>query len=276
MWFLENAWLIFLLPAISFWLILLFGKRLPRQGDFLGIGAVAIGFVLSCGAVVQWINRPEVGEGEETIRHAVDHKLFTWFSIGGHKTEFGIHVDGLTVMMLFVVTFISLMVHVYSTSYMEGDRRYTHFYAALSLFTASMLLMVESPTTIQILLGWEGMGLCSFMLIGHWWEEKANSDAALKAFFTTRTGDIGLLVGICTLYFANDQSFNIAQLNEHALHGDITHTFLFWGAVALFIGAIGTSAQFPLHTWLPVAMAGPTPVSALIPAATMVVAGVYL
>src|SRR4051812_39299820 len=276
MWFLENAWLIFLLPAISFWLILLVGKRLPRHGDFIGIGAIAISFVLSICAVVQWINRPEVGEGEEKLRHAVDNKLFTWFSLGGHKTDFGIHVDGLTVTMLFVVTFISLMVHVYSTSYMEGDRRYTHFYAALSLFTASMLLMVESPTTIQILLGWEGMGLCSFMLIGHWWEEKANSDAALKAFFTTRTGDIGLLVGICTLYFANDQSFNIAQLNEHALHGDIAHTFLFWGAVALFIGCIGKSAQFPLHTWLPDAMAGPTPVSALIHAATMVVAGVYL
>src|SRR3954469_18938507 len=280
MWFLENAWLIFLLPAISFWLILLFGKKLPRHGDFIGIGAIAISFVLSIAAVVQWIRLPAEGgggaEGGEAVRHAVDNNLFTWFSIGGHKTEFGIHVDGLTVMMLFVVTFISLMVHVYSTSYMEGDRRYTHFFAALSLFTASMLLMVTSATTIQILLGWEGMGVCSFMLIGHWWEEKANSDAALKAFFTTRTGDIGLLVGICTLYFANDQSFNIAELNRNALSGDLYHTFLVWGAIALFIGVIGKSAQFPLHTWLPDAMAGPTPVSALIHAATMVVAGVYL
>src|SRR3954453_4785652 len=276
MWFLETAWLIFLLPAISFWLILLVGKRLPRHGDFIGIGAIAISFVLSICAVVQWINRPEVGEGEEKLRHAVDNKLFTWFSLGGHKTDFGIHVDGLTVTMLFVVTFISLMVHVYSTSYMEGDRRYTHFFAALSLFTASMLLMVTSATTLQILLGWEGMGLCSFMLIGHWWEEKPNSDAALKAFFTTRTGDIGLLVGISTFYFLNDQSFNIAELNRKALEGDFPHTFLLWGAIALFIGAIGKSAQFPLHTWLPDAMAGPTPVSALIHAATMVVAGVYL
>jgi NADH-quinone oxidoreductase subunit L len=276
MFFLKNAWVIFALPALSFWLIILLGKRLPRGGDFVGIAAVGISFLWSCAAVVQWINRPEIGEGEERLRHAVDRTLFTWFDIGGHKTQFGIHIDGLTVMMLFVVSFISLLVHVYSTSYMEGDRRYTHFFAALSLFTASMLLMVQAPTTLQILLGWEGMGLCSFMLIGHWWEEKANSDAAIKAFLTTRTGDIGLLVGISTLFFANGQSFNIAQLNERALAGQLNHTFLVVGAVALFIGVIGKSAQFPLHTWLPDAMAGPTPVSALIHAATMVVAGVYL
>src|SRR5437588_396394 len=185
-------------------------------------------------------------------------------------------VPAVAFWLLFLVSLVSLMVHIYSTSYMEGDRRYTHYYAALSLFTASMLLMVTSATTIQILLGWEGMGVCSFMLIGHWWEEKPISDAALKAFFTTRTGDIGLLVGICTLYFANGQSFNIAQLNQRALAGNLGHTFLLWGAIALFIGVIGKSAQFPLHTWLPDAVAGPTPVSALIHAATMVVAGVYL
>src|SRR5947208_9280417 len=116
--------------------------------------------------------------------------------------------------MPFVATTFSSTVHVYSTEYMPDDRRYVHYYAALSLVTASMLLMVTSSTTIQILLGWEGMGVCSFMLIGHWWEEKENSDAALKAFFTTRTGDVGLLVGIVTLYFANGESFNIARLNQ--------------------------------------------------------------
>src|SRR4051812_3044926 len=273
---LTHVWIIYALPALTFVLILLFGKKLPRHGDFLGIGAVGISFVLSCVAVVQWLQQPSLGEGEEKIRHAVDTTLWTWVSVGGHKIDFGTHVDGLTVMMLFVVSFISLLVHVYSTSYMHDDRRYTHFFAALSLFTASMLLMVSASTTLQILLGWEGMGVCSFMLIGHWWEEKANSDAALKAFLTTRTGDIGLLVGISTLYFANGQSFNIAQLNERALRGQLHHSFLVIGAVALFIGVIGKSAQFPLHTWLPDAMAGPTPVSALIHAATMVVAGVYL
>src|SRR3954464_6779592 len=273
---LSNAWVIFTLPFISFWVILLFGKRLPRQGDFVGIGAVLAAWLLSVVALIQWVARSSVGEGEDSLRLPVERKLWTWFDIGGHKTEFSTHVDGLTVIMLFVVATISLLVHIYSTSYMHDDRRYTHFFAALSLFTASMLLMVTASTTLQILLGWEGMGLCSFMLIGHWWEEKKNSDAALKAFFTTRTGDIGLLVGLATLYFANDQSFDIAKLNERALAGDLHHSFLVLGAIALFIGVIGKSAQFPLHTWLPDAMAGPTPVSALIHAATTVVAGVYL
>ncbi|HWW54267.1 MAG TPA: NADH-quinone oxidoreductase subunit L, partial [Acidimicrobiales bacterium] len=171
---------------------------------------------------------------------------------------------------------ISLLVHVYSTEYMKGDIRFTYFYAALSLFTCGMLVLVTSAYTLQALFGWEAMGVCSFMLIGHWWEEQANSDAALKAFFTTRTGDVGLLVGIVVLYFGAHQTFNIATLNHMALAGQINHTVLLVGAIALFIGVIGKSAQFPLHTWLPDAMAGPTPVSALIHAATMVVAGVYL
>src|SRR4051812_1866114 len=273
---LSNAWVIFTLPFLSFWVILLFGKRLPRQGDFVGIGAVLAAWLLSVVALIQWAARSAVGEGEESLRLPVERKLWTWFDIGGHQTIFRTQRDGLTRIIRFVVTTISLLVHVFSTDYLHGDRRYVHYFAALSLFTASMLEMVCAPTTLQILLGWEGMGLCSFMLIGHWWEEKKNSDAALKAFFTTRTGDIGLLVGIATLYFANGQSFNIALLNERALGGDLHHSFLVIGATALFIGVIGKSAQFPLHTWLPDAMAGPTPVSALIHAATMVVAGVYL
>src|SRR3954451_931577 len=235
---LSHVWIIYALPFASFWLILLFGKRLPRYGDFLGIGALGIGWVLSVVAAVQWIRQATVGEGEEAIRHAVDTKLWTWFSIGGHATDFGTHVDGLAVMMLFVVTTISLMVHIYSTSYMEGDRRYVHFYAALSLFTASMLEMVTAPNTLQILLGWEGMGLCSFMLIGHWWEEQANSNAALKAFFTTRTGDVGLLVGVSILFFGAGQNFDILNLNEKALDGAITHWVLLMGAIALFVAVI--------------------------------------
>ena len=139
-----------------------------------------------------------------------------------------------------------------------------------------MLLLVIADNLLLLLVGWELVGLCSFMLIGHWWEEKENSNAALKAFFTTRTGDIGFLVGIVILFFAAGQTFNIAAINHAALEGSISHTMLLVGAIALFMGPIGKSAQFPLHTWLPDAMAGPTPVSALIHAATMVVAGVYL
>jgi NADH-quinone oxidoreductase subunit L len=184
-------------------------------------------------------------------------------------------MDGLAVVLLFVVTLISLLVHVYSTAYMRGDVRYTHYYAMLSLFTAAMLTLVVADNTLQLLLGWEGVGLCSFALIGHWWEEGANSRAALKAFFTTRTGDIGLMIGIIILFFAVG-SFDIGRSNAYALAPGANHAMLLAASVCLFIGIIGKSGQFPLHTWLPDAMAGPTPVSALIHAATMVVAGVYL
>jgi NADH-quinone oxidoreductase subunit L len=145
----------------------------------------------------------------------------------------------------------------------------------LSLFTASMLLLVVADNTLLMLVGWEGVGLCSFALIGHFWEEKPNSNAALKAFLTTRTGDIGLMIGIIITFFAAG-SFDIARINAYALSDGADHALLLAGAVCLFIGIIGKSGQFPLHTWLPDAMAGPTPVSALIHAATMVVAGVYL
>ncbi|NCZ93049.1 MAG: NADH-quinone oxidoreductase subunit L, partial [Actinobacteria bacterium] len=163
--------------------------------------------------------------------------------------------------------------------------RYTHFFAALTLFSAGMLAMVIAEDTILLLLGWEIMGLCSFMLIGHWWEDGANSRAALKAFFTVRTGDMGLLIGISILYFAaNDwtmenlgvSGFSIQGLSAWALSGDPNSTVILVACVALFIAAIGKSGQFPLHTWLPDAMAGPTPVSSLLHSSTMVVAGVFL
>ncbi|MGH9263499.1 MAG: NADH-quinone oxidoreductase subunit L, partial [Acidimicrobiales bacterium] len=264
----DNAWLIPLIPAVSFFVILFFGKRMPRKGSEIGILALVASFVLSLLVALEWI-------GEEVPRHAV-HRHATWFEIGGVDIGAGIHVDGLTVMMLVVVTFISLMVHVYSVGYMHGDRRYTYFFAALSLFTAAMLLLVVADNTLQLMIGWELVGLCSFMLIGHWWEEGVNSSAAIKAFITTRTGDIGLMLGIITLFFAAGRSFDIEHLNHEALTGAIGHGTLLVGASLLFLGVMGKSAQFPLHVWLPDAMAGPTPVSALIHAATMVVAGVYL
>jgi NADH-quinone oxidoreductase subunit L len=269
---LENAWLVPLFPAASFIAILFLGKRLPRQGSEVGIAAVGASFLWSCAAAVQWIAR-DAEHGH--LREAAE-RHFTWIRLGDVEVGAGIHVDGLTVMMMFVVTTVSLLVHVYSTSYMHGDRRFTHFYAILSLFTASMLLLVVADNTLQLLVGWELVGLCSFVLIGHWWEEHDNSSAALKAFFTTRTGDAGMMIGIIILFFAAGQSFDIAHTNEMALNGEIRHGLVVIGAVCLFFGVIGKSAQFPLHTWLPDAMAGPTPVSALIHAATMVVAGVYL
>ena len=305
MWFLENAWLVPLIPAVSFALILFFGKKLPRHGSEIGILAVGSSFVLSLGAAWQWINHVNDAEGgaEEGPVHSIVRafgrsvgrisgeeaahhiepivRSTTWLQTGGLKLGVGIQIDGLAVMMMFVVSLISLLVHVYSTEYMKGDRRYTHFFAALSLFTASMLLLVVADNTLMLLVGWELVGLCSFMLIGHWWEDKPNSNAALKAFLTTRTGDIGLLCGVIMTFFVvqaatGTGSFNIIAVNEAAASGEVSHTLVFWCAAGLLLGIIGKSGQFPLHTWLPDAMAGPTPVSALIHAATMVVAGVYL
>ena len=211
----------------------------------------------------------------EPVRRPVERQV-TWFSSGGVEIQAGTRMDGMAVVLVFTVCLISFLVHVFSTSYMHGDRRYTHYFAALSLFTAGMLIMVTASNTLQLLFGWEMMGLCSFMLIGHWWEEKNNSDAALKAFLTTRTGDIGLLVGLSILFVSAGSTFDIAEINDAALSGAIGRTALVAAAAALLCAVIGKSAQFPLHTWLPDAMAGPTPVSALIHAATMVVAGVYL
>ena len=291
---LNYGWIIPAIPAVSFVLILFFGKHLPRKGSEIGILAVGASFVLSCVAVYQWIQRvdnatggkegalralgrgvfgAEGGHGEAVVTPVVHH--LTWWQNGSIEFGVGIRMDGLAVMMCFVVTLISLLIHVYSTAYMRGDLRFTHYYAMLSLFTAAMLTLVVADNTLLLLVGWEGVGLCSFALIGHWWEEGANSAAALKAFFTTRTGDIGLMIGIIILFFTVG-SFNIGVSNAYALSPGADHAALLAAAVCLFIGIIGKSGQFPLHTWLPDAMAGPTPVSALIHAATMVVAGVYL
>ena len=292
---LDYAWIIPVIPVLSFLLILFFGKKMPKGGSEIGIFAVGSAFVLSCITAVQWFQRVEnasgtsggealkafgkglfarAGGGEVIVTPVVS--TIKWFQMGGVTVSVGTRIDGLAVMMLFVVTLISLLVHIYSTAYMHDDRRYTYYYAALSLFTASMLTLVVAPNTLQLLVGWELVGLCSYMLIGHWWEEQENTNAALKAFLTTRTGDIGLMIGVILTFFAAGQSFDIGVVNTAAINGVGGHTVWVVGASCLLIGIIGKSGQFPLHTWLPDAMAGPTPVSALIHAATMVVAGVYL
>jgi NADH-quinone oxidoreductase subunit L len=311
-WFLRNAWLIPLIPAISFVLILFVGKRTPGKGSPIGILAVAASLVLSAGAGVQWIQHvndagnhaateetaaaaegegagehggetptaegehSEEGGEEEHASVAPVHRSTTWFHVDGHDVKVGILVDGLSVMMLLVVTIISLLVHIYSTDYVSGDRRYTHFFAFLSLFTASMLMLVIADNTLMLIVAWELVGVCSFALIGHWWEDKANSDAALKAFITNRVGDMGLLVGVSILYFAADKNFDILNLNTLANNDGIRHSLLLIASCCLMAAVMSKSGQFFLHTWLPDAMAGPTPVSALIHAATMVVAGVFM
>ena len=289
---LENVWLIPALPAVAFLVILFFGKRSPLKGAAIGIAAVSASFVGAIVAVVNWVHRVDGAGGSSRGAGSFIHTFLTtattgshtvlpvqesvtWWQNGSLKFGAGTYVDGLTVMMLVVVTLISLLVQVYSLAYMRGDRRFTWYYAALSLFTASMLTLVVANNMLELLVGWELVGLCSFMLIGHWWEEPANSRAAIKAFLTTRTGDIGLMIGIIILFFTVG-SFGIGATNLYATSAHARHDLLLAAAICLMIGIIGKSGQFPLHTWLPDAMAGPTPVSALIHAATMVVAGVYL
>ena len=271
-WFLENAWLIPVIPAVSFAVIILFGKRMPRGGSEVGIASMLAALVLAAGAAYQWVER--VNSSKEEVAPVLTR--WEWFRIGELRVSIGAHIDGLAVVMLLLVAFISTLVQIYSTEYVRGDRRYTHFFASITLFSAGMLTMVLAPNMVQLLLGWEIMGLCSFLLIGHWWEERANSEAALKAFWTVRVGDMGLLVGIAML-LAIFQTLEISEINELAAAGDFdSKKLLTWAAIALFIACIGKSGQFPLHTWLPDAMAGPTPVSSLLHSSTMVVAGVFL
>ena len=290
---LDSAWIIPALPAVSFVLILFLGKRLPKKGAELGILAVGASFVLSVVATVQWINRVNdadtgshglgaffgkgflAASGEHSAAVAPVIHAGKWWQNGGVSFGVGTYIDGLAVMMMLVVTIVSLLVHIYSTGYMHGDRRYTWFFASLSLFTASMLTLVVASNTVEMLVGWELVGLCSFMLIGFWWEDPANSRAAIKAFLTTRTGDIGLMIGVIILFFTVG-SFGVLATNTYATSPGAQHDLLLAASICLMIAIIGKSGQFPLHTWLPDAMAGPTPVSALIHAATMVVAGVYL
>ena len=323
-WFLETAWLIPAIPALSFFLILFFGKKMKYKGAEFGITAIALSLILAVCCAGQWINQVdnasknyekvssyetedkyddasnliaeenqatepiEVASGEEINLYAAGEESgydavavdavierFTWWETGGKKFQVGIMVDGLAVMMLFVVTVISLLVHVYSTDYVSGDRRYTHYFAFLSLFSASMLFFVLSENILQTIVGWELVGVCSFALIGHWWEEKPNSDAALKAFLTNRVGDMGLLVGMIILFWSAG-SWSIVDINVAAINNEIGQSTLLIASLCLTAAVMSKSGQFILHTWLPDAMAGPTPVSALIHAATMVVAGIYM
>jgi len=262
----RSTWVIVLLPAISALLTLFFGKRTPGKGAVYGIVATGAGFVMSLYVLWHFVS------GGEAFASQV-----SWFSIGPLSVEAGQYVDGLTAIMLVVVTTVSFCVHIYSLGYMDGDVRFTWYYVVLSVFTAAMLNVVIAPNLIQLLLGWEVMGITSYLLIGHWYEEKVNSDAGIKAFITTRIGDVPFLFGIFALIFATGfVTSDIGRIGELVRGGEVSGGLVAAAAILVFGGTIGKSAQFPLHVWLPDAMAGPTPVSALIHAATMVAAGVYL
>jgi NADH-quinone oxidoreductase subunit L len=267
----QLVWLIFLLPIFSFVIIALFFRPFfnhkPKLGGYVTIASLIGSLALSVWALIEVMAAPG---------HQLPVPDINWVVIeGGITVHLGLMVDSLAVVMLVVVTLVSLMVQIYSQGYMRGDPGYHRYFAFMSLFTGSMLALVLADNLLFMYVFWEMVGLCSYLLIGFWFHRPAAANAAKKAFIVTRIGDFGFLVAILLLFF-NTGTFDIAQLHSLAITGVLAGTTLTWAAIGIFAGAVGKSAQFPLHVWLPDAMEGPTPVSALIHAATMVAAGVFL
>ncbi|MGE5597104.1 MAG: NADH-quinone oxidoreductase subunit L [Hyphomicrobiales bacterium] len=266
----EQAWLLAAVPAGMFIVLSLIGRYLPRQGDFLGVLAIGTSFVLFFFVLADYLDFYNLEAGRTAITKSID-----WSSVGSFDLDFGTYVDQITIVMFGVVTSVALMVNIFSIGYMKGEPRYWWFFAVLQLFAASMLMLVMADNLLLLLISWELVGVCSFLLIGFYWEKRSATEAAKKAFVTTRVGDVGLMIGIILL-FRGPGTFNIQEIIHYAEDGGYSSTYLFVAMSCLFLGAMGKSAQVPFHVWLPDAMEGPTPVSALIHAATMVVAGVYL
>ncbi|WP_417898650.1 NADH-quinone oxidoreductase subunit L [Bacillus haimaensis] len=259
----ENAWIIPLFPLISFILLLFIGKKLKESSAFVGIALIGLSLIFSVMALWERFSAP-------TFK-----ATFEWLKIGDVTLTAGYEVNQLNALMLVVVSLVSLLVHIYSKGYMHGDERFHIFYAYLGLFTFAMLALVISPNLIQLYIFWELVGLGSFLLIGFYFFKEDAKAAAKKAFIMTRIGDVGLFIGIILLFWQVG-SFEYDAIFAAVNAGVISAGMLTLIAILIFIGAMGKSGQFPLHSWLPDAMEGPTPVSALIHAATMVAAGVYL
>jgi len=263
-------WLIFLLPIFSFVIISLFirpfVKPESRVAGYITITALIGSLALSIWALTEVLAAPH---------HVLEMNPIEWLVVGNLTINIGMMMDSLTAVMLIVVTVVSLMVQIYSQGYMKGDPGYHRYYAWMSLFTASMLGLVLADNLLQMFVFWEMVGLCSYLLIGFWFHRPTAANAAKKAFIVTRIGDFGFLAAILVLFF-NTGTFDIGELHGLAVAGTLAGATLTWAAIGIFSGAMGKSAQFPLHVWLPDAMEGPTPVSALIHAATMVAAGVFL
>ncbi|MBI3097732.1 MAG: NADH-quinone oxidoreductase subunit L [Planctomycetes bacterium] len=295
-------WVILLAPLAGFVINIFFGRRLPLAGHVVPTLAVLISFALSL-CVFKGV-RHEMNP--DFVRAGVGWQWF-WIDagdvqgLGNFQVKWGFLLDNLTAIMLVVVTTVSLLVHLFSIGYMHGDKRYGRFFAFLGIFTFSMLGLILTDNLFGIYIFWELVGLASYLLIGFWFEQPSPDptgtapvdysmspkDASMKAFLTTRVGDIGMFIGVMTVFYFTGGSFNFHEVFQAVAEGAFDRQYfhipglisipvLTFAGVALFCGAIGKSAQFPLHIWLPDAMAGPTPVSALIHAATMVAAGVYL
>jgi len=263
------------LPLAGFLIAGLFGRQIGARA------AEVITTSFLCGAaLLSWVAFSQVALGSTPASVPV---IGTWFNVGALQVDWALRIDSLTVVMLIVVTTVSALVHLYSIGYMAEDPSRPRFFAYLSLFTFAMLMLVTADNLVQMFFGWEGVGLASYLLIGFWYEKPSANAAAIKAFVVNRVGDFGFAIGIfLVFYLTNSVAFDtifaaapgLAHKNVHVFSHDfdaMTITCLF-----LFMGAMGKSAQFLLHTWLPDAMAGPTPVSALIHAATMVTAGVFM
>ncbi|HVP35396.1 MAG TPA: NADH-quinone oxidoreductase subunit L [Terriglobales bacterium] len=261
---LPYSWIIPCFPLLSFALIIFFTIKKPKLSSQISIGAVALSFIFSLIVLVSVLGNPVTSEFK-----------FNWLDLPGFKVDAGMLIDPLTSVMLMVVTIVSMLVQIYSVGYMADDPRFARYFSFLSLFTFSMLGLVLSNSFFEIFIFWELVGLTSYLLIGFWFEKKTASDAGKKAFITTRTGDLAFLVGIFLLT-TTVGTVNFQEAFHQVESGAISSGLLTLSAILIFGGAVGKSAQFPLHVWLPDAMEGPTPVSALIHAATMVAAGVYL
>ena len=261
------------LPLAAFVINILFGRKyLKENAHWVSIGAVALSWVLSVMALTDVLGG-----------NKINFDLYTWMLSGGFKVSVGFLIDQLTVVMLIVVTTCSTLIHIYSVGYMHGDSGYYRFFSYLSLFTFSMLMLVMANNFLQLYFGWEGVGLCSYFLIGYYFDKKSASDAGKKAFIVNRFGDFGFGLGIFVIFLSFGTVYYEPVFSQVGNFAEATVNFLGYDvhlmtliALLLFCGSIGKSAQMPLHVWLPDAMEGPTPVSALIHAATMVTAGVFL
>ncbi|MFQ6103339.1 MAG: NADH-quinone oxidoreductase subunit L [Candidatus Glassbacteria bacterium] len=263
----EMTALIPFLPLAGFAIQMFLGRRLPRGGDFLSIGLIFGSLILSILIFIRIFSH-----GDPNYMESFG---WEWIVVGGFKLTWGFLLDTLAGVMLVVVSGVSFLIHLYSVGYMHGDPRYSRYFGYLGIFSFSMLGLVLTDNLFGLYIFWELVGLSSYLLIGFWFEKKSAADAGKKAFITTRVGDVGMFIGIM-ITFATIGTLGFHEMFTSIANGEFSGTLLTVAGVCLFMGAVGKSAQFPLHVWLPDAMEGPTPVSALIHAATMVAAGVYM
>jgi NADH-quinone oxidoreductase subunit L len=262
-----TAVLVPAMPAASFVLLAALRRRLGERAGFVAVGALAVSLAAALALFVRTL-------GTLGAEAPLVHATFPWAVVGHQVLDFGVLIDGLSASVMLMVGIVATMVVTYAIGYMHGDERFAWFFAVISLFTASMFGLVSASNLLQIMVFWEVMGLCSYLLIGFWYERPEARAASMKAFLTTRVGDMGFLTGVILL-FARYHTLDLPALFRAAEEAP-DRLFLTVACLLLFVGAVGKSAQFPLYFWLPHAMAGPTPVSGLLHSATLVAAGVFL